>query len=308
MKIEQLQNIPSIAQERMTTGIKDFDDFMGGGFVHGQAIILAGQPGAGKSTLLLQLSSLLSNLNKTTLYVSGEESLVQVKLRADRLGTLGDKVFCTDSVNLEEVKETAEHIKPNFIIVDSLQMLSSNELKQEPGSPKQTKYCLKALLKYCKDRGIVVMFISHSTKTGMIAGLLTLQHEVDTVLFITKDKGSNRWIHMNKNRFGDVDREYHMLMSEKGFNHFTRELSKGKQVDINSISREHLLLKAQRVFGDEAKLSKADLEGLIHSGLVRFLYHTVFNFFEKALFGNILDQDYELVYKLKPTVDIHDKI
>lgn len=308
MTIQQLQNIPSVAQNRLETHIRAFDQMMGGGFVDGQSILLAGQPGAGKSTLLLQLSTIFSNLSQTVLYVCGEESLVQVKLRADRLGTLGDRVFCSDGVKLEEILETVKKIQPKFLIVDSLQTMSSDELKQEPGSPKQTKHCLKALNKFCKEKGIILLLIGHSTKTGMIAGLLTLQHEVDTVIFLTKDNGKNRWLAVNKNRFGDVDKVFAMQMEEGGFSQFKWQISKGKQVHMKDVSKEHLLLRAQKTFGNEARLSKADLESVIHNGGIRMLYHILFHFFEKALFGDIIDQDFELVYKLKPTVDIADKI
>lgn len=292
MQTQQITHIQATESARMTTGVKEFDNFIGGGFVNGETILIAGQPGAGKSTLLLQLATILTDTAERVLYISGEESLEQIKLRADRLGTLRDSIFCSDQVVLEDMYEVINKINPKFIIVDSLQMIHSKAIKGEQGSARQMKHCLLDLIAHVKKTGQVLIVIGHSTKTGLIAGMLTLQHMVDAVFFVSKE-GDVRYIQAKKNRFGGVDEQFQMLMTQKGFKEFTRSIVKGSQV------QRSILPYLRHKYGDEVRLTKADIEAQMKSGLPKLFLHVAIGFVEKLFFGQTIKQDYEIVFKLK---------
>lgn len=293
MQVQQITTIPSVTETRITTGLKQFDSFLGGGFVNGETIFLAGQPGVGKSTLLLQLATILTDIGQRILYVSGEESLEQLKLRADRLNTLRDSIFCSNTVLLEELVKTLHKLQPKFIIIDSLQMLKSTAIKGEQGSAKQMKHCLLALIDHAKKTGQILIVIGHSTKTGLIAGLLTLQHMVDAVFFISKEN-TLRTIHAHKNRFGAVDEQFSMHMTKNGFSEFSRHITKGFHVQPSSV-----LPYLQHKYGDEVRISRKQIDEQIASKLVRTLIRASMGFLEKLYFGKTINQEYEIVFKLK---------
>jgi len=216
IKILPINKIDASNINRLITGILPFDNFLGGGFVPGSAVILAGEPGVGKSTLMLQIANALAK-NFIVLYASGEENLGQIKLRADRLGTLNPQIWCSESINLEELYRIMGELNPQFIIIDSLQMLYSKSLKQAPGTPSQMKYGLSSLIDYVKENNKVLIAIGHSTKSGLIAGLMTLQHMVDVVLFMTILDGNSRQLFSKKNRFGPSQISWEIEISERGF-------------------------------------------------------------------------------------------
>lgn len=216
VRVQSINRIPSIRQTRLETGMSSIDRLLGGGMVPGEVMLLAGEPGVGKSTLLLQLSHNLSNRGKKVLYVCGEENLTQVRLRADRLGTLHPNTICTETVSLEDILSIDKEVNGDVLIVDSLQMLRSVKKKALPGTPSQMRYCLDELMEYVKPTNKVLIIIGHSTKSGMVAGLLSLQHMVDAVFFVSKDEEGGRFIEAKKNRFGDSTEGIALLMTPTG--------------------------------------------------------------------------------------------
>jgi len=209
-------DIPSKNEPRIKTGIKAFDSFIGGGFIDSQCILLAGQPGAGKSTMLLQLSTILSDKGEKVLYFSGEESLGQIKLRADRLGTLRQDIILSNTIKLEDIYKAIERINPKFVIIDSIQMLYSDKVRGEKGSEKQAKACLLQLIEHIKVTDKILIAIGHANKAGQVAGVMTLQHMVDTVLFVTVVNHVRTLVTL-KNRFGSIDETLPLTMEETGF-------------------------------------------------------------------------------------------
>jgi DNA repair protein RadA/Sms len=221
----QCRPITQIAPQdttKISLGVPDIDSILSGGFTKGQCIMLAGQPGCGKSTLITQVTNILSQKGNKILYVSGEESLPQIRTRADRLGAVNDNIICAEATGLEVVIQLAELHKPQFMVVDSLQMIHSAMLKQAPSSPSQMRFCLDKLIDYAKANDVVLLVIGHSTKTGIIAGLLALQHMVDTVLFMTTDITNVRKIQVYKNRYGEANIATELTMDKNGFREFAK--------------------------------------------------------------------------------------
>lgn len=202
MKAIRLRDIPDKGTRRIKTNIAKFDEFLGGGFVPGSSVLFAGEPGVGKSTILLQISQHLAKAGNKVLYASGEENLSQIKSRANRLGTLHPKIWCSENLNLEELFVVTRNLEPSVIIVDSIQLLYSNTLSRQIGSPAQIRNCLLALIDYVKKTNKVLITIGHANKAGKVAGLLTLQHMVDVVCYMRKKEGDLRQLESQKNRFG----------------------------------------------------------------------------------------------------------
>lgn len=191
--------------ERMTTGIGEFDRILGGGVVPASLILLGGPPGIGKSTLMLQVSSALSQnrKNNTVLYVSGEESLSQVKSRADRLKIKSENLYLVSETNLENILEAVNKVNPTVVIVDSIQTTFRSDLAGAPGSVGQVRECAAELLRIAKSKGISVFLLGHVTKEGDLAGPRVLEHIVDTVLYFeTERQQVYRVLRAYKNRFG----------------------------------------------------------------------------------------------------------
>lgn len=199
-----LNNVQSLSNHRIPTGIGEFNRVLGGGIVPGSLILLGGDPGIGKSTLALQLALQLSN--KKTLYASGEESLQQIKLRAERLKLQNNQCLFLCETSLEHLIAQTENVQPDILIIDSIQTISTETLESSPGSVSQVRECASAILKMAKTSGVAVILIGHITKEGSLAGPKVLEHMVDTVLQFEGDTNyMYRILRSSKNRFGSTN-------------------------------------------------------------------------------------------------------
>jgi DNA repair protein RadA/Sms len=202
---------------RIKTGIDEFDFVLGGGIVPGSLVLVGGEPGIGKSTMLLQVAAELEARGHAALYVSGEESPLQVKLRADRLAPSAQRVALLGETLLETVLATAEANPPSVMVVDSIQTIFTGELEGAPGNVGQVRECAARLMRFAKERGVAVLLIGHVTKGGGIAGPKTLEHIVDTVLYFEGESSlDHRVLRATKNRFGSVDEIGVFRMTEGG--------------------------------------------------------------------------------------------
>jgi DNA repair protein RadA/Sms len=210
----KLSSVQTDKVTRINTGVKEIDQVLGGGLVPGSVVLLCGDPGIGKSTLMLQIIS-----NTGGLYVSGEESAEQIKLRAERLKIKSDRIFILSETNAEAILDSAKENlqKSQLFIVDSVQTLWSEELSGAPGAVGQVRECTLKLLEFAKRQNIPVILIGHVTKEGTIAGPKVLEHIVDTVLYIEGERfQSLRLLRTTKNRFGPVDEVGVFSMEETG--------------------------------------------------------------------------------------------
>lgn len=190
---------------RMSTNISEFDRVLGGGLVQGSLVLIAGDPGIGKSTLILQTSGLLCKSDKKVLYISAEESSSQIKLRADRLSINAESLYIYPQTNLELIKKEIENLKPDIVIVDSIQAIYTQNISSSVGSVSQIRECTNYLMQMAKNENITVIVIGHVTKDGNIAGPKVLEHMVDTVIYFEGDKyKSYRILRSIKNRFGNT--------------------------------------------------------------------------------------------------------
>ncbi len=211
-----LSKITASSYERTTTGIDELDRTLGGGVVRGSVVLIGGDPGIGKSTIILQALEGLTEVGKL-LYVSGEESPEQVKMRADRLGIKSDDIILLPETSLEGIMTVAREIKPKVIVIDSIQTIFSQDLPSSPGSVGQIRECATKLMFMAKKNGTPLFLIGHVTKEGAIAGPKVLEHIVDTVLYFEGDKGNPfRLIRAVKNRFGPANEIGVFEMTEKG--------------------------------------------------------------------------------------------
>ena len=199
-----LKDVPVIGEKRMKTGIGELDRVLGGGIVKGSAVLAGGEPGIVKSTLFMQMADAVATVGKT-LYISAEESAAQVKMRADRLGVSSPIMFMGET-SLEDIIAAAENERPEYMIVDSIQTIFSENISSAPGSVSQVKECAGKLVRLAKDIGISVFIIGHVTKDGAIAGPRVLEHIVDTVLYFEGERNSSlRILRAVKNRFGSTN-------------------------------------------------------------------------------------------------------
>ncbi len=211
-----LSEVDTAAEVRFSTGMEELDRVLGGGAVRGSLVLVGGAPGIGKSTLLLQLCSYVCR-SLTVLYVSGEESESQLKMRAVRLGVSGDKLFVLSETAIEEVLDTVEQMNPDVLVIDSIQTLYSQESTSAPGSVNQVKECTMTLMRLAKSRGITIFVVGHINKDGAIAGPKVLEHMVDCVLYFEGDRNSScRLISAAKNRFGSTNELGVFDMHENG--------------------------------------------------------------------------------------------
>lgn len=200
-----LRDIELSNEIRLNTGIFEFDRVLGGGLVQGSLVLIAGDPGIGKSTLVLQTSGLLCEKDKKVLYVSAEESSSQIKLRADRLNIDAKSLYIYPQTNLELIKNEIESIKPDVVVIDSIQAIYTQNISSSAGSVSQIRECCNYLMQMAKNEGITVVVIGHVTKEGNIAGPKVLEHMVDTVIYFEGDKyKSYRLLRAVKNRFGNT--------------------------------------------------------------------------------------------------------
>ncbi len=202
--LQKLSDVPYEAAMRVSSGIEELDRVLGGGVMRPSSVLVGGEPGIGKSTIMLQMLSALSE-NGNVLYVSGEESPSQVKMRAERLGLLSDQISIFCDTRLETLLETIEKVSPCYIVIDSLQTLYSASIASPSGSPNQIKVCCMEISLLAKKLGDAVFFIGHVTKDGLIAGPKIVEHIVDTVLYFESAETGMRLLRASKNRFGSVD-------------------------------------------------------------------------------------------------------
>jgi DNA repair protein RadA/Sms len=189
-----------------SSGVPELDRVLGGGLVPGAAVLLAGEPGVGKSTLLLEVAAQTARLRRRTLYVTGEESASQVRLRADRTGGVHDELFLAAETDLGAVLTHIEETRPDLVVVDSIQTIGASGVEGVPGGVTQVKEVAAALIRVAKTRNITTVIVGHVTKEGSIAGPRVLEHLVDVVLHFEGDRNSRfRMVRAIKNRFGPVD-------------------------------------------------------------------------------------------------------
>ncbi len=210
----RLEEVVDLDDQKTSTGIGELDRVFSGGIVQGSLILVGGDPGVGKSTLLLQMTD---SLKKEVLYISGEESLNQIKLRSTRLGIKGENLLLLSETNLSQVEKSILDVKPKFVIIDSIQTMYNDEIQSTAGSVAQTRECVHRLMKIAKNENITIFIVGHVTKDGMIAGPKLLEHMVDTVIYFEGEKNANfRIIRAVKNRFGSTNEIGVFEMVEKG--------------------------------------------------------------------------------------------
>ena len=229
LKSYKLSEIDMQEKERMKTRFPELDRVLGGGVVPGSMILVGGDPGIGKSTLLLQVCRNLSD-TMSVLYVSGEESLQQIKMRAERIGTFSDNLQLLCETNLERVEQVIERQKPNVVIIDSIQTMYNEEVSSAPGSVSQVRESTGRLMQIAKGMGITVFIVGHVTKEGVVAGPRVLEHMVDTVLYFEGDRhASYRILRGVKNRFGSTNEIGVFEMCEEGL----REVANPSEFMLN---------------------------------------------------------------------------
>ncbi len=216
ISMRSLKDVSMTSQDRLKSGISEFDNVLGGGIMPGSLIILTGDPGIGKSTLLLHVANKLAK-NYSVFYFSSEESLEQVKLRAQRIGKIEDNLLFSDQANIEQIISTASHNKPDCIIIDSIQNCFMSQANSCPGTISQLRETSYALMRLAKEQSISIIMTCHITKEGQMAGPKTVEHMVDAVFYLQgEDKWNTRILRSVKNRFGPICELGFFSMTEKG--------------------------------------------------------------------------------------------
>lgn len=261
-----LSDIELSNEIRLSTNISEFDRVLGGGLIQGSLVLIAGDPGIGKSTLILQTSGLLAKSsnalgNKKVLYVSAEESLSQIKLRADRLSIKAEGLYIYPQTNLELIKKEIENIKPDVVVVDSIQAIYTQNMASSAGSISQIRECCNFLMQMAKNENITVIVIGHVTKDGNIAGPKVLEHMVDTVIYFEGDKyKSYRILRAVKNRFGNTSEVGIFKMGTEGLievtnpselflNEHSEIMTPGSVIIATSEGTRPLLVEIQALVG-----------------------------------------------------------
>lgn len=216
-KVLPFSKIEMTREQRISTGMGELDRVLGGGIVEGSMVLVGGDPGIGKSTLLLQVCRNLSAQGIGVLYVSGEESLQQIKIRAERIGTFCDELRLFCETNLTTIRAVIEREKPRIVVIDSIQTMYSEDVSSAPGSVSQVRESTGALMQIAKGMGISVFIVGHVTKEGVVAGPRVLEHMVDTVLYFEGDRhAAYRILRGVKNRFGSTNEIGVFEMRETG--------------------------------------------------------------------------------------------
>lgn len=212
-----IQEVVSEQEQRIDTKMKELNRVLGGGIVPGSLVLVGGDPGIGKSTLLLQTSYLLASNREKVLYVSGEESIKQTKLRAERLGINDPALYVLAETNLDFIEEAIDELKPTFIVIDSIQTMYYPTVTSAPGSVSQVRECTGQLMRVAKTKGVAIFIVGHVTKEGAIAGPRLLEHMVDAVLYFEGERHhSYRLLRAVKNRFGSTNELGVFEMKESG--------------------------------------------------------------------------------------------
>ncbi|MFA4815073.1 MAG: DNA repair protein RadA [Candidatus Gracilibacteria bacterium] len=221
------------SKARILTGIGEFDQVIGGGFVDGSLILLSGEPGIGKSTLTLQITDRMAAQKEKVLYITGEESVEQVADRAKRLGSKQENIELLYENNLENILTTLENTKPDFLVIDSIQVMFSNDIPGVAGSLSQVRYVTEVIMNTIKTHKIPTLLIGHVNKEGNIAGPKVLEHLVDTVLILEGERDHEfRMLRAMKNRFGPINEVGMFEMTERGL---TEQANLGEKILKNSI-------------------------------------------------------------------------
>lgn len=216
-EITRLSDVQTKDNLRIETGFSEMDRVLGGGLVVGSINLIGGDPGIGKSTLLLQIASKLADKNLKVLYISGEESDSQIKMRGERLGANIKNIYVKCETDVEAIISDFNKFGPDIVIIDSIQTMYIPTVKSSPGSVSQVKDSAQEISRYCKSRGVSCFLVGHITKDGTIAGPKVLEHIVDAVFYFEGEQGSKyRMLRSNKNRFGEVNEMGVFAMSETG--------------------------------------------------------------------------------------------
>ena len=206
VQVAKLNDVQSSSEKRMDTHIEELNRVLGGGIVPGSLVLVGGDPGIGKSTLLLQTCKSLSDQKIAVLYISGEESLQQIKMRADRIGIFSDEMTLLCETNLDLIQGVIEERKPQVVVIDSIQTMFRENVNTAPGSVSQVREATSVLMRLAKEQGIAIFVVGHVTKEGTVAGPRVLEHMVDTVLYFEGDRyASYRILRAVKNRFGSTN-------------------------------------------------------------------------------------------------------
>lgn len=206
VKPTRLSEVSLKSDERVITDIKELDRVLGGGIVRGSLVLVGGDPGIGKSTLLLQMCKTLAEKSISVLYISGEESLQQIKMRADRLGNFRKDIMMLCETNLDIIGDVVRKHQPEIVIIDSIQTMFKEDISAAPGSVSQVRESTNVLMQMAKGMGISIFIVGHVTKEGVVAGPRVLEHMVDTVLYFEGDRhASYRLLRAVKNRFGSTN-------------------------------------------------------------------------------------------------------
>lgn len=216
-KAAPITSIETSQEPRISTDLAELDRALGGGIVQGSLVLIGGDPGIGKSTLLLQVSSQLARKQKKVLYISGEESVKQTKLRADRLGAASDDLYVYSETDMDYIEQAIREVSPDLVIIDSIQTVYQAEVTSAPGSVSQVRECTSSLMRIAKTNGIAIFIVGHVTKEGSIAGPRLLEHMVDTVLYFEGERHHTyRIVRAVKNRFGSTNEMGIFEMKENG--------------------------------------------------------------------------------------------
>lgn len=214
---QEITNIDTDDEKRYSTGSKELDRVLGGGLVKGSLVLIGGDPGIGKSTILMQVCNHMGKDGKKILYVSGEESKRQIKLRASRLGVEGTNIFLYTETDCQVICEMIKEEAPEFVVIDSIQTMNITDLNSSPGSVTQVRECTNMLMRCAKSLEVPIVVVGHVNKDGAIAGPKVLEHIVDTVLYFEGDKQMTyRILRAIKNRFGSTNEIGVLEMSDKG--------------------------------------------------------------------------------------------
>lgn len=247
-KPKPITQVDTTAVGRRITGVCEFDRVLGGGIVPGALMLIGGDPGIGKSTLLLQVAAGVSERYGPVLYVSGEESAVQTRMRAERLGSLSNHLFIMTETNLDEIAAAANAMKPALVIIDSIQTMFNAEIPSAPGSVGQVREATGKLLRFAKETDVPVAIIGHVTKDGNIAGPRLLEHMVDVVLYFEGERNyAFRVLRAMKNRFGSTNDSGIFSMEEDG---------------LKEVVNPSVLLLAERTHDMPGSVVLACLEGV----------------------------------------------